>query len=232
MFSGQVSLPSWVRLPVRLKLLLVLTLACSILAGWHIVRNRSVLAESSTQPMANGTLQAEGELACVAVGHEYREDDLPSVAVASDGSVWIAWLSFEGTRDDLAIRHWDGTKWSNLHWVPGTSGDSWLPQVAVDDSNRVWIVWSQRVNENWDIYARRFDPGRQTWGALERLSKDPLPDINPRIWSDTKGRAALVWQGFRGRNSNIFLKMLEADGWSRKYGLRTTRRTIGNPPWP
>jgi hypothetical protein len=41
--------------------------------------------------------------------------------------------------------------------------------VAADSEGRLWIVWSQMVNGNWDLYARRFDPGRQEWSRLERL---------------------------------------------------------------
>ena len=68
-------------------------------------------------------------LAALAIGHEYRQDDSPSIAAAPDGSLWAAWLSFDGARDDVAIRRYAQGQWHNLQWVPGTSGDSWLPQV-------------------------------------------------------------------------------------------------------
>ena len=149
-----------------------------------------------------------------AVGHEFRQDDCPSIAAAPDGSAWVAWLSFEGSRDDVAIRRFQDGKWANLQWVPGSSGDVWMPQVAADASGRVWVVWSQQAAGNWDLYARRFDPARQEWGALERLTSDPLPDIYPRLWSDGRGRAAVVWQGFRGRHSQVFLRTLDGDKWT------------------
>ena len=161
-------------------------------------------------------------ITATAVGHEYRQDDLPSIAAAPDGSLWIAWLSFEGDRDDLAIRRFRNQKWENLQWVPGTSGDSWLPQIAIDSANRVWVVWSQQVKGNWDLYARRFDPARQQWDPLERLTSDPLPDINPRLTSDGRGHFAIVWQGFRGRHSNIFLKTFDGEKWSPE--TRVTNR--------
>ncbi len=75
------------------------------------------------------------------IGHETREDDSPTLAVAPNGDLWAAWLSFDGQRDDIAIRRYSQGKWQNLQWVPGTSGDGWLPQIAVDASNRVWVVW-------------------------------------------------------------------------------------------
>ena len=175
---------------------------------------------------ALAAVSAAAQVSSSPVGHQYREDDLPAIAAAPDGSLWVAWLSFDGKRDDVAIRRWDGKLWSNILWVPATSGDSWLPQVAVDGSNRVWVVWSQQEKGNWDICARRFDPRRQEWSALERLSTHPLPDINPRVWSDGKGRAALVWQGFRGGNSNIFLKTLEGERWSPE--VRVTNRAAND----
>ncbi len=157
---------------------------------------------------------AAGSVAATAVGHEFRQDDLPSIAAAPDGSLWVAWLSFSGDRDDIAIRRYADGKWGSLQWVPGTSGDSWLPQLAVDASNRVWVVWSQMKADNWDLHARRFDPATQEWGTLERLTSDPLPDINPRLTSGSKGRFALVWQGFRAGWSNIFLKTFDGERWS------------------
>ncbi|MGH9723393.1 MAG: hypothetical protein ACRD8O_24545, partial [Bryobacteraceae bacterium] len=124
---------------------------------------------------------ALAQIQATAVGHEFRQEDWPSIAAAPDGSLWVAWLSFVGDRDDVVIRRYREGRWGNIQWVPGTSGDSFLPQAAVDAQNRVWVVWSQQVNGNWDLYARRFDPAAQEWGRMERLTADALPDINPRL---------------------------------------------------
>ncbi len=165
-------------------------------------------------------------MTAVAVGHQYRQDDLPAIAAGPSGDVWVAWLSFDGARDDVALRHYRDGKWGNILWVPGTSGDSWLPQIGVDSAGRAWVVWSQQKDGNWDLYARRFDPAKQEWGRLDRLTSDPLPDINPRLASDGKGRFALVWQGFRGRNSNIFLKTFDGQNWSNE--VRVTNRAAND----
>jgi hypothetical protein len=78
-----------------------------------------------------------GQITATAVGHQFRQDDWPAIASATDGSAWVAWLSFGGDRDDVVIRHFKDGKWGNLQWVPGTSGDSFMPQIGVDASNRV-----------------------------------------------------------------------------------------------
>ena len=97
--------------------------------------------------------------------------------------------------------------------VPGGSGDVWLPQVAVDEENRPWVIWSARRNDNWDLFARRFDPEAESWGELLQLTDHRLPDINPHLTS-REGRFALVWQGFRGRESDIFLRTYSDGNWS------------------
>ena len=131
--------------------------------------------------LALSALTAFGQIKATAVGHEFRQDDWPSIAASPDGSLWVTWLSYVGERDDLAIRHYKDGQWSNLQWVPNTSGDNWMPQAGVDAQNRVWVVWPQQVNGNWDIYARRYDPAKQEWSALERLSSDPGSDSNIRL---------------------------------------------------
>jgi len=199
---------------------------CLVLAfGWWVAQPEPVV---NAAPLPTAVSQPGGgpEITATFVGHEFRQDDLPVVAAAPDGSFWVAWLSFVGDRDDVAIRHWVNGKWGNLQWVPGTSGDNWLPQIGVDSSNRVWVVWSQGENGNWDLYARSYDPGRQEWGPRERLTSHPMPDINPRMASDGKGHFALVWQGFRGRNSNIFLKTFDGQRWSPE--VRVTNRAAND----
>jgi hypothetical protein len=167
-------------------------------------------------------LPALGQIKSTAVGHEFRQDDWPSIAASPDGSLWVAWLSWVGERDDLAIRHYKDGQWSNLQWVPNTSGDNWMPQAGVDAQNRLWIVWPQQVNGNWDIYARRYDPAKQEWSALERISTDPGSDSNPRLANDGNGKLAVVWQGFRGKNSNVFSSVLNGDKWGPE--IRVTNR--------
>jgi hypothetical protein len=165
----------------------------------------------------------------IAVGHQYRQDDSPTLAVCPDGSVWLAWLSFAGDRDDVVIRQYKNNKWGTLQWVPSTSGDNWLPQIGCDSSNRAWTVWSQQVTGNWDIYARSFDAAAQQWGAMERLTDHALPDINPRVASDAQGRVAVAWQGFRDGVSNIFARVFDGARWGPEIRVTHTAANDWEP---
>ena len=157
-------------------------------------------------------------------GTEMMEDDLPQLAAGPDGTLWTVWLAYSDRRDEIALRRWSEGRWGNVRFVPNTSGDVWLPQVGIDGQGRVWVVWSQMLDGNWDMYARMLDPVADGWGPMIRLSEHPLPDINPRLASDGAGTLAVVWQGFRGRHSDIFLRTYSVDdGWSG------TVRVTGRP---
>ena len=167
-------------------------------------------------PIPQAAAQNAELLADVAMaGAETREDDLPVIAAAPDGSLWFVWMCYSDRRDEIAVRRRVNGVWGNLQYVPNTSGDVWLPQAGVDGAGRLWVVWSQMQDGNWDIYARSYDPSEEAWGRMVRLTDHDLPDINPRLADDGKGRLALVWQGFRGKHANIYLKTYSAgNGWS------------------
>ena len=82
-----------------------------------------LLAGPVVSAAQNGAAEGKSIDAAV-VGHEFRQDDLPAIAATPDGSLWVAWLSFVGDRDDVVIRRYVDGKWGNLQWVPATSGDS------------------------------------------------------------------------------------------------------------
>ena len=160
---------------MKRTIVFITLLSAIALAVYLRPAKQGTIVEAAPPPQA---ASGEGLIKNItAVGHQFRQDDLPSIAIGPDGSAWEAWLSFGGDRDDVAIRQYKDGAWGTLQWVPGTSGDSWLPQVAVDMKNRVWVVWSQMKDNNWDIYARRFDPAKQEWGALEQLTTSAFPDV-------------------------------------------------------
>ncbi len=172
------------------------------------------------KPTPEGGLEFLGGMARVSVlpsaqqlTDDSRYDDYPSVAVAPDGTSWVVWQSYSGGRDEVRIRKLDGT-WRTFSRVPGISGDVWRPQVAFDAALRVWVVWSQQTKGNFDIYARALDEKDGTWGNLMRLSSRPHPDLNHHLISDGRGWLWLVWQGFEGRNSDIFLRYFDGSEWS------------------
>ena len=170
------------------------------------------------QPFLGGLVRVSGMGPVEKLTNDSRYDDYPSIAVGENNKAWVVWQSYSGRQDEIRIRKYD-QHWRTFSRVPGVSGDVWRPQVALDARQRPWVVWSQQVGGNFDIYARVLDEETNSWGEMVRLSSHPNPDIDHHLVSDSQGRLWLVWQGFHGDNSDIFLSHYDGTSWSKEIRI-------------
>ena len=154
----------------------------------------------------------------VKLTRDSQHDDYPSIAVSGDSTVWAVWQSYTGQQDEVRVSKHDGV-WKTFTRLPGASGDVWRPQVALDHRDRPTVVWSQQIKGNFDLYARTLDEDSNTWLKSVRLSSHPYPDIDHHLIADHQGHLWVVWQGFRGDNSDIFLRYFNGSGWSEEIRL-------------
>src|ERR1041385_8160643 len=98
---------------MRHRILLVAAILATGAVAWRAAmawQAESAAPQDPQQSTHNGVT-----VSSQAVGPQYRQDDWPTIAAAPDGSLWIAWLSFSGDHDDIALRHYQNGKWSNIH---------------------------------------------------------------------------------------------------------------------
>ena len=139
------------------------------------------------------------QVSATAVGHQFRQDDWPSIASASDGSAWVAWLSYVGDRDDVVIRHLKNGKWGNLQWV------KYLPDLLIESNVQVseYYVCQVLPDGNYKRLQPAFD------------SKDAPPELkNKDLGMDVKDPALLgamkkFAEDFYKKNKTDILKFLE-----------------------
>jgi hypothetical protein len=163
------------------------------------------------------------------IGSTWWEDDYPSIASDRDGGLWVAWSGYHSDRDELGLRHYKDGQWSNYLPVPGNYGDVWWPQVVVDEKQNPWVIWAQQDKNNWDIYAAGFDKQTNLWSDIERISDDPGVDSNPQVAITPAGDLYVVWQGFRGKTSDILLRVRHAGKWSETYTVSHAERNNWEP---
>ena len=164
--------------------------------------------------LLDGAARAERLPDAVKLPDDCREDDYPAIAVGKDSTAWAVWQSYGDQFDEVRLaKHED--KWRSYTVLPGVSGDVWRPQVAIGPENKPTVVWSQQVKGNFDLYARTLDPEQKTWSKTLRLTSHPHSDIDHHLISDDDGNLWLVWQGFHGDNSDIFLRYRNGSDWSQ-----------------
>ena len=154
------------------------------------------------------------------------DNDYPAAARGRDGAVWVAYAAYRrggepdmaaaargdfhtffptGNGDQIRLVKFDGRAWSAPMPVTEPLLDLWKPTVTIGGAGRVWIAWSQNIAGNWDIYRRNYDPARNQWSPIERVTSEPGSDINVVSTTDSKGIPWWAWQGRRGKHFQIFL---------------------------
>jgi len=94
-------------------------------------------------------------------------------------------------------------------------GDVERIAVAAVGQDRCMAVWAEQRRGNWDLYASvgTVGPDRVRWGSATRLTDDPGVDKTPSLATMADGSLALVWQGWRGDRSNIYLCRFQSGRW-------------------
>jgi hypothetical protein len=168
------------------------------------------------------------------------------IAVASNGTIYLAYLAFErntGATSINLVKSTDcGKKWSQPV-VVGTVNDPQAPGVAfrtptfafvsVDDTNPnlVYVAY-QSLSGDYDIYAQRSTNGGSTWSAPVQVNTDPgaRHQIFPTI--DVSNHALHVgWYDFRNSVTagnealDVFYACTGCDGVSWPVFSHETRVT-------
>jgi len=192
----------------------------------------------------DGAVDIERVAASRPLTSERTDDDYPALAVAPDGTAYVAWISFtpgldrdERARswttepgdlafldkapggDQLWLRVQKGEAWGEPIALTAGKGDLYKCSVAADGRGRAWVFWAE--NKDW---TQAGFANFEIWArSLENgklsepinLSANPGNDVSPVATTDAAGRVWVAWQGARDNVFRILERHLNADGsWS------------------
>lgn len=148
-------------------------------------------------------------------------DDFPALA-ADEAGCRVGWIEFRDGVQRILSRRLSGGTWSPPVEIREGQDLSDLQMVRTG-AGRFWWIWSQQLEDNWDLYARSGEDG--VLGPVTRLTEDPRPDLYPRATTGPGNEVHLVWQGFRGSQSDVLIKTLRGGSWGPE---RKVSRTAAN----
>jgi lysophospholipase L1-like esterase len=122
----------------------------------------------------------------------------PALAAASNGELWLAWIGFDGTDDEIYASHWDGTAWSAAERVNKDDTDPLAydthPRLAVDATGYPWLVWVHSEGLFDDVVMASRWTGTN-WLPEQAVSAvDDTPDVWPSLALDDGGQPWVAWQ--------------------------------------
>ncbi|MCS7026193.1 MAG: DUF3604 domain-containing protein [Bryobacteraceae bacterium] len=169
------------------------------------------LVPGSRASFLDGAVAVERTLAAEKLSPDGSNNDFSALVSLGDGKLVSGWVNFDGQRNQLQFRFFDGKTWSGVSTIARHS-DIFLVKLGRDRANRPWAVWSAQVDGNWDLFASMWNGTR--WSEPVQLTQDPQPDIYHALASDAQGNLWLVWQGFRNGKSDIFARKHTGESWT------------------
>jgi len=143
------------------------------------------------------------------------EHDYPSLAIAADGSAWVAWQVYQDGGDRVLVAHStaaaSGPAWSAPEALTSAGQDIFRTAIAQDARGRMWVVWSARAGEAWDLVASVHD-GR-AWSAPRKLTNGNGPNFFHKLVRDRAGNLHLVWVAHQNTASHVMWSKLAGDSW-------------------
>ncbi len=197
----------------------------------------SNIPHGSALDRLDGAVRVERTAAVQPLSMGATDDDFPAAASSSDGSVYVAYVSFTPGHDrdqramplteapknfssladptggdQVWLRAFQGGAWQDPVAVTPGEGDIYKCAVAVDGEGRAVVTWSERKVGNFDIWSRAYDGG--TFGESEHVSQGPGNDVSPVSATDASGWVWVAWQGVvEGRFQILARRQQPGGGW-------------------
>ena len=139
--------------------------------------------------------------------------DWPALSSASDGSLWIAYVQWNGDNADRVVvrrRGADGN-WSGPIVPDDGNWDHYLPEIVATPDGAI-AIWSGRSDGDFDLYGAQI-ASDGTVGRIEQIGSGDHGDFHPRAAADPEGNVTVAWQSFRGLQADIYARRRTAAGW-------------------
>lgn len=107
------------------------------------------------------------------------KDEDPSVILARDGSVVVAWFSDRGGNPDVYItRTTDGTNWASPVRVTTNAGGDFYPNLFQDDAGTFHLVWFRWYALERGHIVHNESAGPLAWNPANEDSVTTVPDVD------------------------------------------------------
>ena len=172
-----------------------------------------------------------GEIPSERISARDTTGDWPALAAADDGTVWAAWVEWDGADSDrvLVRRRAPSGAWGAAAAIADGRKDHYLPAIAAVPGGAV-VAWSAQVDGagGYDLFAAHVSPNGEV-GAMRTLSAMEHGDFHVRLAADSQGSVTAVWQSFGRLNADIFARRLSGGVWGPTVRVSTSEASDWEP---
>lgn len=177
----------------------------------------------------NGTVWEEvgsGSASGGGISNNGRKSEWPTLALAPDGKVYIAWSDNSGGGDfEIYVKRWNGSAWedvgNNSSSGGGISNDirnSYVPVIQISSAGTPFVVWRDYNGSNEEVYIKKFNgssweevgAGSASGGGI---SNSPYRSYDPDLVISSDGFPYVVWREDSYGDPEIYVKRWNGTTW-------------------
>jgi hypothetical protein len=193
------------------------------------------LADGSTVEVLDGRAASQRVFPHTPLVEGPLQQDFPAAVADGQDGAWIVYVEHlpfgpdvlpaldERPKDYSAYRPGGGgDRMRIVHFRQGhtetsmeiTDGarDVWRPAIARDGDGNIVVAWTEKHGEDWEIFARRFNPKTNALIAEGWLTERPGADAEVALATASDGVVWMAWQAWIGGQSDILLAPIDASG--------------------
>jgi len=171
-------------------------------------------AETPEVPAADlPPAEVAGEIESERVSPEDTTADWPALAAAADGSVWMAYVEWNGSDADTVVvrrRSPEGT-WGGPIVLRDGNWDHYLPAIVAVPGGAM-AFWSGRDDSAFQLYGAIVSDYSEV-GEIETVAESAHSDFHVRAAASADGDVTVTWQSFRDLQSDVYARRRTASGW-------------------
>jgi hypothetical protein len=149
-----------------------------------------------------------------------------SIAVAPDGTPYVAWCDGSNGWEQIYVRRWRGGTWEEVGHgsahgggISSTNSHSWYPSVGIAPGGVPYIAWYEELDAFIsEIYVRRWNgvhweevgAGSASGGGIS--SNGGISDF-PSLAVAPDGMPYVAWHGTKSGDVEIYVRRWDGNSW-------------------
>ena len=188
---------------------------------WDTVENEIFVRRwngSSWEEVGAGSAGGSG------ISDNSGDSGAPSLAIAPNGTPYVAWSDSSGGDAEIYVRRWNGSSWEEVGTdsasgggISDNSSGSGAPALAVAMDGTPYVAWNDDGDGDMEIYVRRWN--WRTWEevGVGSASGGGVSDTGggsdyPALAAAPDGTLYVAWDESRFEGTDVYVRQWEGGG--------------------